>query len=169
MARTATETPSIPEAAGRGQEGQEGREEQADDIARLLFVIAHQTVLKFEAAAAEFEIAPPLARALLGLEEPAPMGVLAASLACDASNITSIADRLEDRGLIERQPDAHDRRVKLLVLTQAGEKLRATLAARIAETAPVMTELSATERETLHALLAKIAGPEADSGIPPGW
>ena len=37
-------------------------------------------------------------------ERPLPMGRLACALGCDASNVTGIVDRLEQRGLIERRP-----------------------------------------------------------------
>ena len=41
-----------------------------------------------------------------------PMGRLAETLACDASNVTGLVDRLESRGLVRRQPSAADRRVE---------------------------------------------------------
>ena len=40
---------------------------------------------------------------LLDPEEPMPMSALAERLFCDASNVTGIADRLEARGLVERE------------------------------------------------------------------
>jgi DNA-binding MarR family transcriptional regulator len=138
--------------------------EQASGIADLVFAIAYRSQVHFEATAAEFGLAPQQARALLSLDEPAPMHALASDMACDASNITGIADRLEDRGLIERQPGEQDRRVKLLVLTPAGDHLRSELAAQLGETAPVMTQLSESERETLYTLLLKIAGDAPGGG-----
>ena len=33
-----------------------------------------------------------------------PMSELAEAMRCDNSNVTGIADRLEDRGLVERRP-----------------------------------------------------------------
>jgi MarR family transcriptional regulator, organic hydroperoxide resistance regulator len=53
-------------------------------------------------------------------EVPRPMGALADSWGCDASNVTWIVDRLEERGLVERRTSATDRRVKTVVLTEAG-------------------------------------------------
>ena len=49
-----------------------------------------------------------------------PMNELAALLACDNSNVTGLVDRLEARGLVTRQPSPEDRRVKHIVLTDAG-------------------------------------------------
>lgn len=48
---------------------------------------------------------------------------LATHLNCDASNVTAIADRLEERGLIARRSNAEDRRVRLLELTDEGAAL----------------------------------------------
>lgn len=42
---------------------------------------------------------------------------------CEASNLTGLVDRLEARGLVERQPHPDDRRVKCVGLTAAGEQL----------------------------------------------
>ena len=39
---------------------------------------------------------------------------LASLLKCDPSNVTFLVDRLEERGLVERQTDPADRRVKLV-------------------------------------------------------
>ncbi len=48
---------------------------------------------------------------------------LAGLIALDTSNTASVVDRLEARGLITRQVSPQDRRVRLLELTQEGEKL----------------------------------------------
>lgn len=150
----------IPETIG----GQGSAHEEASGIAELVFAIAYHSRAHFEATATEFGLAPQQARALLSLDEAAPMHALASDMGCDASNITGIADRLEERGLIERQPGEQDRRVKLLVLTPAGDQLRSELAARLGETAPVMTQLSEPERETLYSLLLKIADGAPETG-----
>lgn len=159
MTSASSGAPALQTAAG-----QEGAHEQASGIIELVFAIAYGSRAHFETTAAEFGLAPQQARALLSLDEPAPMHALASEMSCDASNITGIADRLEERGLIERQPGEQDRRVKLLVRTPAGEQLRSELADRLGETAPVMTQLSAAERETLSALLLKIAGDAPEGG-----
>ena len=54
---------------------------------------------------------------------PSPMRRLAVQMNCEASNLTGLVDRLESRGLVERQPHPEDRRVKCLALTEAGEEL----------------------------------------------
>lgn len=52
-----------------------------------------------------------------------PMRRLALQMNCEASNLTGLVDRLEARGLVERQPHPDDRRVKCVGLTEAGEHL----------------------------------------------
>jgi DNA-binding MarR family transcriptional regulator len=111
------------------------------------------------AIASAFELSPPQLFALRALEpgEPAPMSGLAGILRCDASNVTGIVDRLEDRGLVERRPAPHDRRVKHLVLTEAGERLRERLVARMDEPPAGFEELSADEARLLRDLLRRVA------------
>src|SRR5881409_4289907 len=86
--------------------------------------------------ASEFELSPAQCHVLHLIEpdRPVPMGRLAEALACDASNVTGLIDRLESRGLVRRRPSAGDRRVKVLVLTPTGSRLRALLLDRM--TAP---------------------------------
>ncbi len=85
--------------------------------------------------AAEFRLSPPQVYALrlLEPEQPLPMGRLACALGCDASNVTGIVDRLEQRGLIERRPSERDRRVKVLVVTDQGAEVRRALMIRLGE------------------------------------
>src|SRR2546427_2946239 len=66
--------------------------------------------------ASEFELSPAQCHVLHLIEpdQPIPMGRIAEALACDASNVTGLIDRLESRGLVRRQPSAGDRRVKEL-------------------------------------------------------
>jgi DNA-binding MarR family transcriptional regulator len=139
-----------------------------DQIAGLLFGVAESTRRSFEAVAARFDLTPAQARALLALEDAAPMRSLADVLHCDASNVTGIADRLEARGLVARQAARGDRRVKLLAVTPAGKRLRARLEDAIADASPIMTDLTAYERETLRMLLHKAIRDTGGAGCAPG-
>ena len=84
---------------------------------------------------------------------PLPMGRLAATLSCDASNVTGLVDRLEARGLIRRIPSADDRRVKVLDLTPAGSRLRTQLLTRMGRRELPLARLSAGDQRTLVRLL----------------
>src|SRR5580693_1217479 len=83
--------------------------------------------------AAELQLSPAQCHLLHLIEpgRPVPMGQIAETLACDASNVTGLVDRLESRGLVRRRPSAGDRRVKVLDLTPAGVRLRSTVLDRM--------------------------------------
>src|SRR6186713_122214 len=79
--------------------------------------------------AAELELSPAQCHVLHLIEpgRPVPMGQLAETLSCDASNVTGLIDRLESRGLVRRRESDRDRRIKVLELTSAGARLRSTM------------------------------------------
>ena len=83
------------------------------------------------------------------------MRCVADALACHASNITGIVDRLEERALVERRPAPNDRRVKELVLTARGVRVRAKLLERLAEPPAPIAKLSASDQQTLCAILRR--------------
>ena len=102
---------------------------------------------------AEFELWPPQWFALQALDEPLRMGRLARILHCDSSNVTGITDRLEQRGLVERRPAPDDRRVKMLVLTPEGRRVRDRIRARLATPPSAIEGLSAAD---VFALLQRL-------------
>ncbi|HZD72989.1 MAG TPA: MarR family transcriptional regulator [Actinomycetota bacterium] len=89
-------------------------------------------------------------------EGGAPIGSLADVMNCHSSNVTGMVDRLEARGLVTRQPDPSDRRVKLVALTPSGQALRGKLM-EIARRAPaaLIERLDTGQLETLRELLGK--------------
>ncbi len=77
-------------------------------------------------------------------------------MACDASNITWMTDRPGATGLVERRPDPNDRRVKRLILTEAGRKMRRDIERRLHRGMPGLERLSPDERAELGRLLEKL-------------
>jgi DNA-binding MarR family transcriptional regulator len=111
----------------------------------------------------EYDLIPPHWIALQTLDEPKPMGELAKHLACDNSNVTWITDRLEERGLVTRTTAKHDRRVRLLVLTEKGRALREEIGERLAEPPPPIAELSRDDQRALRDILTPaVERAEAD-------
>ena len=110
--------------------------------------------------AAEFRLSPAQCHVLhlIDPERPMPMGQLAETLACDASNVTGLVDRLESRGLVSRRPSAEDRRVKVLVLTPTGSRLRALLLDRMTAPPAALERLSLREQRELVRLLTRLLG-----------
>jgi DNA-binding MarR family transcriptional regulator len=86
---------------------------------------------------------------------------LAEFLRLDPSQVVSLVDDLQSRGLVERQPDPSDRRANVVVATDAGRTLAAAAreAARVAEER-VHAQLSQEERELLTGLLRRLAFPD---------
>jgi DNA-binding MarR family transcriptional regulator len=110
---------------------------------------------RFVAVLGEFDLWPPQWFALQALDEPTPMGKLAGMLHCDSSNVTGIIDRLEQRGLVERRPAEHDRRVKLLVLTAEGRSVREQIQRRLSVPPEAISSLSRTDQRALRDLLRR--------------
>jgi DNA-binding MarR family transcriptional regulator len=95
------------------------------------------------------------------LAKPQTQRELARRLHYDPSNITALADSLEERRLIERRADASDRRYRLLALTPEGERVRASLEVLLAQPPHFMDRLTPAEQKQLLQLLAKIFGAES--------
>jgi DNA-binding MarR family transcriptional regulator len=112
---------------------------------------------RFMALAAEYELSPPQLGALKALdpEHPVAMSELAGILGCDNSNVTGIVDRLEYRGLVERRPAEHDRRVKLLALTDEGRELRTSIGDRLHAPPRELETLSQADQRALRDILQR--------------
>ena len=125
-----------------------------------MFELMHLSKRRFMTIASEFELSPPQVMALRQLDpdEPKPMSELALALRCDNSNVTGIVDRLEDRGLVERRPAAHDRRVKMLSITARGAQVRAGLAARLDEPPEPLASLSLEDQRALRDIMRRALG-----------
>jgi DNA-binding MarR family transcriptional regulator len=106
-------------------------------------------------AAQELGLTPGHMKTLLELDTEGgrSMGDLAALMACDASNVTWLVDRLEERGLVERRPHPGDRRVKSVVLTPEGAKTKALLSERLLTPPDDLVGLDRTDLDALRAAL----------------
>ena len=133
------------------------RASPASEAWALMFELMHVSKQRFMAIASEFDLSPPQVMALRHLDpdEPKPMSELALALRCDNSNVTGIVDRLEDRGLVERRPGEHDRRVKMLRITERGAEVRGRLAARLDEPPEPLARLSLEDQRTLRDIMRR--------------
>ncbi len=113
----------------------------------------------------EFDLTPSQGMALRNLdpERPLAMSTLADALACDASNVTGIVDKLESRGLIARRGADHDRRIKMLCVTQAGRALRDRLIGRLLQPPAAVASLSRDAKTSLTGILRNILAQQAFS------
>ena len=131
---------------------------QACEAWQLLMKLFFTQRADLPTLASEFDLSPAQCHVLHLIEpdRPIPMGRLAEALACDASNVTGLVDRLESRGLVRRQPSAGDRRVKVLELTPAGTRLRSTLLERMTKPPESLGQLSPDEQRALVKILRRL-------------
>ena len=114
------------------------------------------------AVAIEFDLSPKQLVLLWRLEPGTTlsMGSIGQNLHCDASFATSLVDKLEADGMIERRSDPGDRRVTLVALTTAGKELRERILERLYEPPEEFSSLTDDELDQLALLLAKAAASD---------
>ena len=120
-----------------------------------------------------FGLAPHDLLAMFKLDSGLAMKELAKRMGCDASFITTIADTLERRGFVRREPSKRDRRVKNLVLTEEGIAAKERLMQELAAKMPWCYALDDTERRCFLTLLRKAldnarcgAANASETGLP---
>ncbi|MEV4680717.1 MarR family winged helix-turn-helix transcriptional regulator [Streptomyces kurssanovii] len=108
------------------------------------------------AAAAVQGLTMTQAKMLILLRQPLPMRALAGLLACDASNITGLVDRLEAHGLVSRHLDPADRRIKNVVATEKGLEAVRVIRADMRATSAAFNRLDDEGRRSLYELLGRL-------------
>jgi DNA-binding MarR family transcriptional regulator len=112
-------------------------------------------------AAAEqagFELYDYSVLAILAEGDRETQGTIASVLGVDPSRLVALLDSLEERGLIMRQRDPHDRRRHVVSITPAGKrelgKIRA-LVGKVEE--DFFAPLDERDRKAFHELLLRLA------------
>jgi DNA-binding MarR family transcriptional regulator len=136
--------------------GEVGRTDAGSEAWSLLHWMMVANKQRFFTMAQEFDLAPQqmITLRILG-GGPRKMSEVAQSLFCDSSNVTGIVDRLEKRDLVRRESAEGDRRVKLLVLTEEGERVRVEITKRMAEPPPPIAALSEEDKRALRDILKR--------------
>lgn len=111
---------------------------------------------------AEIGLNPGLMKTLITLspDSDTPMRELTERWGVDASYVTTLVDGLEERGLATRRPHVSDRRVKTVVLTPAGKRMRERTYALLHEPPTGFVALSAVEQRQLRDLLRKVTNAD---------
>jgi DNA-binding MarR family transcriptional regulator len=136
------------------QDGSETLSETFWQVARVLRHSSRESL-------AAWDIAPSHARALGVLLRDGSMRLsdLSEHLRIAPRSTTEVVDGLQERGLVEREPDPADRRATVVVLTAEGRRVGAAVrASRAAGGDRLFAQLSATERSQLARILRKLRG-----------
>jgi DNA-binding MarR family transcriptional regulator len=106
----------------------------------------------------QHKLSPGVIKTLMRLSssDGISMGDMARGLGCDPSYITALVDDLDARGLATREPNPVDRRVKIIVLTEAGRSLGEEIRAVLSVPPSSFSALSKTELAELSDLLDKV-------------
>jgi DNA-binding MarR family transcriptional regulator len=138
----------------------------ARGVWRAMFDLLIQSAPVRTTSLARRGLTPNDSRALFSLDGQTgrSMRSLADDWACDPSYATSIVDRLEKLGLATRQVVAHDRRIKLVMLTRKGQKTRAELLREFHQPPPEFDRLERADLEALGRVLAKLSSPATARG-----
>ena len=133
--------------------------EPSDSTADLFVGAMRSLRRRWADAASPFGLTPHQVRALRVIGRgPLRPGELAEELRVAPRSVTDVVDGLEAAGLLERQPDATDRRAVLLELTPHGsEVLTRVSAARDLASDAWLARLSESDQEELNRLLLLLA------------
>lgn len=130
---------------------------------RRIYRLIHETYVLVvgvdEAVTKDFDITPIQFRMLMLLEaeEGLRLTYLSDRVLRSKGQVTRIMDQLENKGLVRRAADPHDRRALNAVLTKAGIKLRNKIYAKHQEAIQTyLSALSKDERKALTRILEKL-------------
>jgi DNA-binding MarR family transcriptional regulator len=130
---------------------------EAEDAWKLFLRLFESERPRVMALYRESGLTPPQLMTLrrVGQEGAMPMRDVAQWLACDASNVTGIVDRLEERGFLKRRPSADDRRVTMLELTAKGTAIARKLSERMSVPPEALKSLSGSDQRQLREILER--------------
>jgi DNA-binding MarR family transcriptional regulator len=158
-----------PYGAGSDQPGEAAGSGHLDaEISAAMGELLENVIARIEQLGQSVGIPSFCVKALEALESPMAMRDLGKVMHCDPSFVTSIADLLEKRGLARREASTVDRRIKNIVLTGDGMRLRDQLHREFMARVPWHC-LDDSERACLLALVRKMIRGEggADTGTTP--
>ena len=130
-----------------------------ESLADAFWAVARQLRETSQETLAPWDITPAHLRALRVLSRHGALRLsrLSDQLRIAPRSATEVADALESRGLIERQPDPGDRRATLVELTAHGRSvLDAIRAARGSEADRLFGQLSSADQADLARILGQL-------------
>jgi DNA-binding MarR family transcriptional regulator len=131
-----------------------------DSLPELFWSVAHRLRRQSMQTLAPWDISPSHSRALAVLQRHGVMRLreLSEHLRIAPRSATEVVDALEERGLVERRDDPHDRRATLVAVSAEGERVGAAIEqARADEAQAFFGALSPADSADLRRLLARLA------------
>jgi MarR family transcriptional regulator for hemolysin len=130
----------------------------AEDLGLLLSLASHGLATRM-AAAFDGEGLTPRGHCVLSkaAREELTQGRLAELAGLDKTTMVATIDELERQGLAERRPSPHDRRARVIAVTEAGEQAVARgreIADRVQD--EILAELPDEQREAFVAALSSL-------------
>ncbi|MEK7783452.1 MAG: MarR family transcriptional regulator [Candidatus Binatota bacterium] len=107
----------------------------------------------------KLDLTPPqfYVLATIGYAGGLPFGEIGEKMMVTVSNLTGIVDRLEEKGLVVRERDGHDRRIVRVRLTEKGAKLhKNTIPFFEKSIAQFFAPLDKSQQKELSSLLRKL-------------
>lgn len=128
---------------------------------RPIFDLMVSTAPERDAFIRRVGLSPAESRALASLNPShgRPMWALAREWGCDPSNATWLVDRLERQGLAARESVAADRRIRSVVLTPKGARLRARLVKAFYNPPRLLARLPGRDLKALRAATMRLPKP----------
>jgi DNA-binding MarR family transcriptional regulator len=140
-------------------------EDAFDRLRRITF--EGEYVERMAALGTRTKLSPGVIKTLMRLakEDGVSMGEMARGIGVDPSYITALVDDLDERGLARREPAPYDRRVKIIVLTDAGRKLANEINDVLSVPPAAFSALSQGELRQLRDLLEKVLAARAAESV----
>lgn len=156
----------LPHYEGRGKSAsvltmtQRTAGQSSEDLGEQLLRVARGLRRAWMVDLSEHDLSPHESRALrvaADREESPRLRDLADALRIAPRSVTDVVDALERKGYVVREPDPHDRRASVVVVTDAGRQVRAAVhEARRRSVGDQMGALTATQRAALADALTRL-------------
>ena len=132
--------------------------DEAGEVWRLLMQFAQAQWMQAARKLQQIGLTPGHLKLLMLLEPGVarPMGALAQEFACDASTMTWLVDRLEERALVERRSLPGERRVKAVALTHSGAEMKCTAQEKLFQPPTALANLDRETLEHLHQIFTDL-------------
>lgn len=141
--------------------GDRAKDSDTEKLSELFWSVARRLRHSSREALAPWDIAPSHSRALgvLMQHQALRLSELSDHLHIAPRSATDVVDGLQQRGLIQRSPDPHDRRAMLVSLTDQGRRAGIAIrAARDADAERFFAALSDADRKELARILRTLRG-----------